>query len=384
MNKNKVLVLVFLFAFSISFVIGKSGTFDDVDSEVWYANAVEKMAEIGIINGYEDGSFKPGNNLNRAEAATMFFQMDKIITGKNAEIGEEIYNLKKRVEDLENKSLKTTGSKNIKIDLYTEKSSPEGYKPFIAGDKNINFRFIVQYPDNLFKKEYNSVGNYNYLIRFSNSDFEKMEDGDISKNTRFLLSIVDNDKKENLNKYEVQFFIEIDDKISFALEGNTKDISLLEDIAKTIQIYKEEEEEEEKEEKEEETETITEVNIKEIDLTKEKDKIDDYLEYENDKKNFKVQYPKNLFYSDRSSHRKEDGYDFYLAFSDEDFEQMEEGTEDEKTNLSLSIITGTKKENLKSEFQIYVKKNDKESFLLEGKNADKEKIEKIADSLENI
>ena len=37
----------------------------------WASNEVYSMVELGLITGMEDGSFKPLDNLTRAEAATI-------------------------------------------------------------------------------------------------------------------------------------------------------------------------------------------------------------------------------------------------------------------------------------------------------------------------
>ena len=43
--------------------------FQDVADEEWYAQYVCKASNEGIIQGYEDGTFKPGDNINFVEAA---------------------------------------------------------------------------------------------------------------------------------------------------------------------------------------------------------------------------------------------------------------------------------------------------------------------------
>lgn len=45
--------------------------FDDVSDDAWYATAVNVLASRGIINGYEDGTFGPENNITRAEFVAM-------------------------------------------------------------------------------------------------------------------------------------------------------------------------------------------------------------------------------------------------------------------------------------------------------------------------
>ena len=48
----------------------KSVSFNDVNNH-WAKPAIQKVAGNGIINGYEDNSFKPDNNITRAEAVKM-------------------------------------------------------------------------------------------------------------------------------------------------------------------------------------------------------------------------------------------------------------------------------------------------------------------------
>ena len=45
--------------------------FTDVSKDHWAYEAIEELAEKGIINGYEDGTFKPNEPITRAEVATI-------------------------------------------------------------------------------------------------------------------------------------------------------------------------------------------------------------------------------------------------------------------------------------------------------------------------
>ncbi|MFA5855712.1 MAG: S-layer homology domain-containing protein [Candidatus Gracilibacteria bacterium] len=56
-------------------------SFSDVDDNDWYASAVAMALEFDIIEGYGDGSFRPNNNLTRAEAATMAARMWRYLYG---------------------------------------------------------------------------------------------------------------------------------------------------------------------------------------------------------------------------------------------------------------------------------------------------------------
>ena len=55
---------------------GSAGTaagFSDVDAESWYADAVNWAAENGIVNGFEDGTFRPDDNLTREQMAAFLY-----------------------------------------------------------------------------------------------------------------------------------------------------------------------------------------------------------------------------------------------------------------------------------------------------------------------
>lgn len=49
----------------------KKLTFTDVEKDSWYEKAVFWAAENGIVNGYEDGSFRPNLKINREEMCVM-------------------------------------------------------------------------------------------------------------------------------------------------------------------------------------------------------------------------------------------------------------------------------------------------------------------------
>jgi hypothetical protein len=47
---------------------GSASSFDDVSSGDWYAGAVGKASEYGLIDGYSDGTFRPLSTISRQEA----------------------------------------------------------------------------------------------------------------------------------------------------------------------------------------------------------------------------------------------------------------------------------------------------------------------------
>ncbi len=46
--------------------------FSDVSDEDWCASYIDAASELGIVKGYEDGTFKPENIITRAEAFVIF------------------------------------------------------------------------------------------------------------------------------------------------------------------------------------------------------------------------------------------------------------------------------------------------------------------------
>lgn len=69
------MVKIFLNAFDYSYDEDGTVPFWDVDINAWYAKYLVKAYEIGMIEGYEDGRFLPGHELNRAEFFTMLYRI---------------------------------------------------------------------------------------------------------------------------------------------------------------------------------------------------------------------------------------------------------------------------------------------------------------------
>ena len=70
-NLKKVLAMALALVMSLSLVtIANAADFKD-NNEISYKEAVDVMSAIGVINGYEDGSFQPDGVLTREEAAKL-------------------------------------------------------------------------------------------------------------------------------------------------------------------------------------------------------------------------------------------------------------------------------------------------------------------------
>lgn len=59
--------------------------YSDVERSAWYNNAVSTMANLGVINGYADGTFRPNANITRSEltkiAVSLLHYADLQLTG---------------------------------------------------------------------------------------------------------------------------------------------------------------------------------------------------------------------------------------------------------------------------------------------------------------
>jgi N-acetylmuramoyl-L-alanine amidase len=62
-----------------------SGSFKDVSSTAWYAQVVAAAAKAGIVEGYEDGSFRPNAEITREELAAMVVRAMNY-TGSNPQV----------------------------------------------------------------------------------------------------------------------------------------------------------------------------------------------------------------------------------------------------------------------------------------------------------
>lgn len=58
-------------------------SFSDVKETDWYAAAVETLAGLGVVSGYEDGAFKPTRQITRAEFVTMAMAFSTLEYGES-------------------------------------------------------------------------------------------------------------------------------------------------------------------------------------------------------------------------------------------------------------------------------------------------------------
>jgi hypothetical protein len=58
-------------------------SFPDVPADQWYAEAVETMAGLGVVSGYENGTFGPNKKITRAEFVTIAMAFSTLENGKS-------------------------------------------------------------------------------------------------------------------------------------------------------------------------------------------------------------------------------------------------------------------------------------------------------------
>ena len=70
LNLKKVIALVCVFALALT-TVAFGATYSDVAEDSAYYEAVETLNKLGIVTGYEDGTFKPEDGVTRAEMAAL-------------------------------------------------------------------------------------------------------------------------------------------------------------------------------------------------------------------------------------------------------------------------------------------------------------------------
>lgn len=94
-------------------------SFSDVDSDAWYAEAVNTLASLGMITGVGDNKYEPDRSITRAEFTTIAMRFADLVTG-----GENVF---------------------------SDVSESAWYYDYVAG--SIQYGWITGYPDGTFRPE---------------------------------------------------------------------------------------------------------------------------------------------------------------------------------------------------------------------------------------
>ena len=75
-NLKKILALVLALVMSLSLMATAGASqFPDVDDSNPYKTAIDVLDELKVFQGFEDGTFKPTDTLNRAQAAVLVYRI---------------------------------------------------------------------------------------------------------------------------------------------------------------------------------------------------------------------------------------------------------------------------------------------------------------------
>ncbi|SFO90513.1 S-layer homology domain-containing protein [Salibacterium halotolerans] len=60
-------------------------SFPDIDNDYWASDSIQKLAEDGVISGYPNGEYRPGEEINRGQVAAMLSSAFNLDVNENAE-----------------------------------------------------------------------------------------------------------------------------------------------------------------------------------------------------------------------------------------------------------------------------------------------------------
>lgn len=88
-------LLVGIFSSLITtYASGPMLNFADVSQDDYYASSIERMVQLGVVQGYENGNFGPNDPLTRAQAAIMLDRYDSRLLNTGSRMGVSgVYNL---------------------------------------------------------------------------------------------------------------------------------------------------------------------------------------------------------------------------------------------------------------------------------------------------
>lgn len=157
---------------------------DDSQVSAWAKASVKEAASLGMILGYEDGTYKPGKNITRAEAAQILFRM--VEAGSRMHIYVDA-----AIGDDENDGTSAAPLKTITA----ARDMAAKYAPKMQNDITIFIRG-EQYLSSTFKLDENNSGKNGYKIVYTSWGEEKATITMAKKFKNFTL----HDAKKNIWK----------------------------------------------------------------------------------------------------------------------------------------------------------------------------------------
>lgn len=81
-----------LLGFNISLTPSADLEFEDTYDDQWYAPYVARAVKLGVVKGYDDGSFKPAQTVNKAELLKILFEATNADVSETDEVTSAPYN----------------------------------------------------------------------------------------------------------------------------------------------------------------------------------------------------------------------------------------------------------------------------------------------------
>lgn len=130
--KKYLIIPVLALMFGIG-VMAATISFPDVKSTDWFYKDVMNMVDWGVIKGNDDGTFKPQNNVNRAELSAMWNRYDDRVLNLMAGVNEKLTLVEYKVDAIE-------AWNTVKIVYDGASANPDTYCPNL---KNSNSMFTL-------------------------------------------------------------------------------------------------------------------------------------------------------------------------------------------------------------------------------------------------
>ncbi|MBD3338911.1 MAG: hypothetical protein GF353_07375 [Candidatus Lokiarchaeota archaeon] len=144
MKKMTIAILVLMgMTASIAFASFASDKFSDIFEGDWYEEAIDYLSWRGLVSGYQDGTFKPVNTVNRAENAQMI---------KNTLEYLEVASRPREIVEAYVEATLTTPSnyesakQYLGSDILVDFENDSGFVPKSYGIQDIPNYTIVKYP----------------------------------------------------------------------------------------------------------------------------------------------------------------------------------------------------------------------------------------------
>ena len=78
MKRIFALLLCFSMVLSMICTISYAKEFPDVDSSHWAIEYISKLSDEGVINGYDDGTYRPEGTVKRSEFLKLVIKIRKL------------------------------------------------------------------------------------------------------------------------------------------------------------------------------------------------------------------------------------------------------------------------------------------------------------------